>query len=85
MIRKRLLTTLAVVYCAAKLALLCIYAVHTQYVMDEYWQGGESLYIREFYGTYDPVKTVLYTYFFAIARLLTTETAPGRAALPAGR
>ncbi len=70
----RLLTTLAVVYCAAKLGLLCVYAVHTQYVMDEYWQGGESLYFREFYGTYDPVKTVLYTYFYAIARLLTTTS-----------
>ena len=74
MSQKRLLTALAVVYCAAKLALLCIYAVHTQYVMDEYWQASESLYLREFYGTYDPVKTVLYTYFYAIARLLTTTS-----------
>lgn len=73
--KNRLLTTLAVAYCALKLVLLCIYAVHTQYVMDEYWQGGESLYIREFYGTYDPVKTVLYTYFYSIARLVTATSA----------
>jgi len=65
---------LAVVYCVAKLGLLSIYAVHTQYVMDEYWQGGESLYLRDFYATYDPVKTVLYTYFFAFARFVTNTS-----------
>jgi hypothetical protein len=69
--RNRLLTALAVAYCAAKIGLLCVYAVHTQYVMDEYWQGGESLYLREFYATYDPVKTVLYTYFYSIARMVS--------------
>lgn len=66
---QRIFLVLATTFGAAKLLLLALYSVHIQYVMDEYWQGGESWHIPDFYKSYDPVKTVLYTYYYEIARL----------------
>ncbi len=51
--------------------LMASYALHVQYVMDEY--DSSSLFFRgsHFYRAYDPIKTVLYVYFFGIPRLFT--------------
>ncbi len=69
---RRLFLLAAAVYCAAKLALLAALAWNTQFVMDEFSQAAYSIRIPAgFYENLDPQKTVLYVYFYQLARLLS--------------
>jgi hypothetical protein len=57
-----------------KLVFLLFFTVHTRYVMDEYIQASYSLLIPDgFYTRVDPIKTVLYIYYFDVARLLAGD------------
>jgi hypothetical protein len=62
-------------WCALKLALLAFAAAHVQFSMDEYHQGGHTNLIAGFYRTFDPIKSVLYVYWYSLARRLTHDTA----------
>jgi hypothetical protein len=67
----RLAIALTCVFIAWKLVFLLFFTFNTRYVMDEYIQASYSLLIPDgFYTNVDPIKTVLYVYYFDIARLL---------------
>ena len=69
----------AVAYVVMKVVLLAVLSVNTQYVMDEYAQAGYQLEdLDSLYTNYDPVKTVLYIYYYRIAVGDRSQTRTGR-------
>ena len=68
---------------AVKLAFFFILAVNTQFVMDEFWQFGQSKYLGNgFFETIWPAKAVGYAVFFDLAHWIGWDAT---SALIAGR
>lgn len=64
----RLLVVILLILCTTKVCLLLMMAVTSRYVADEYQQAGYARQIETgFYQALDPVKTVLYAYFYRFA------------------
>lgn len=62
------LMRLACVLFAAKIVMLAVLAVNTRFVMDEFWQFGQTKYLwNGFYETIWPVKSVGYALWYAPA------------------
>ena len=65
MTNDRNLIRLACVLFAAKLVMLMVLAMNTRFVMDEFWQFGQSKYLwAGFYDTIWPVKSVGYALWY---------------------
>ena len=78
---QRVFVALAVGFVGAKVLLFALLAMNSLYVMDEYQQGGYSQYIEEgFYRGMWPFKTVLYAYYYALARAVTDHAVRGELA-----
>jgi len=71
----RILSGVLAVFCATKLAILGLAAIHCRYVMDEYDQMSFSLLVQKglYWGLHD-IKTALYIYYFGIGRLFTSNS-----------
>lgn len=72
----RLLGPLLLVLCVTKVCLLLVAAVNSRYVADEYIQADYSRYAEAggFYDSFQPIKTVLYAYYFRAARELADSS-----------
>lgn len=70
----RLVAPVLLVLCATKIVLLTVLAVNSIYAPDEYQQAGASMHIAEgFYRGFQPIKTVLYAYYYQLAHQVTTN------------
>lgn len=70
----RLLVALLLILCLAKVCLLFVLAVNSRYATDEYGQAEYSRYLGDFYQQFDPIKNVLYAYFFQLAHGLSDDS-----------
>lgn len=70
----RLLVVLLLALCITKVCLLLSMAVGSRYAADEYVQAEYSRHLGDFYQRFDPIKNVLYAYYFQLAHRLSDDS-----------